>query len=180
MSRIVTALVQCAPLPRTMNRRVERRSVLCSLAGYCDDQGRGAFPSIATQAGESDVGTTMVPKDLAALSAASLIRLQARARGRRANTWCLNLDRLAALIDPQLLENLSQKMRDDIWAAVRAEWTRVEGLHRGINITEEAQTGNVIAGRLLEMGGEIQSGRMTTAAAVAEAQRLIRGATGGR
>jgi hypothetical protein len=68
----------------------------------------------------------------------------------------------------------------DYWAAVRAEWTRVEREHRGINIREEAQTGTVISGRLLEMGNEIQAGRMTTPAAVAEALRLIRGATGGR
>lgn len=68
----------------------------------------------------------------------------------------------------------------DYWAAVRAEWTSVERTHRGIRIQEEAQTGTVISGRLLEMGDEIQAGRMTTAAAVAEALRLIRGATGGR
>ncbi|HTU12816.1 MAG TPA: DUF6607 family protein [Allosphingosinicella sp.] len=68
----------------------------------------------------------------------------------------------------------------DYWAAVRAEWTRVEGVHRGIDIIEEAQAGTVISGRLLEMGGEIQAGRMQTPAAIAEATRLIREATGGR
>ena len=68
----------------------------------------------------------------------------------------------------------------DYWAAVRAEWTRVERAHRGIHIQEEAQAGNVVAGRVLEMADEVQAGRMTTAAATAEALRLIRGATGGR
>jgi hypothetical protein len=68
----------------------------------------------------------------------------------------------------------------DYWAAVRAEWTRVERANRGIHIVEEAQAGTVISGRLLEMGDEVQAGRMTTAAAIAEALRRIREGTGGR
>lgn len=65
----------------------------------------------------------------------------------------------------------------DYWAAVRTEWARVEREHHGIHITEEPQAGNVISARLLELGDEIQAGRMQTPAAIAEAQRLIRGAT---
>jgi hypothetical protein len=68
----------------------------------------------------------------------------------------------------------------DYWAAVRAEWTRVERAQGGIRIVEEAQAGNVISGRLLEMGNEIQAGTRQTPAAIAEAQRLIREATAGR
>ncbi|HKR23869.1 MAG TPA: DUF6607 family protein [Allosphingosinicella sp.] len=66
----------------------------------------------------------------------------------------------------------------DYWAAVRAEWARVERTRSGITITEEPQAGNVISGRLLEMGTDILEGRRRTPAAIAEAQRLIREATG--
>ena len=66
----------------------------------------------------------------------------------------------------------------DYWAAVRGEWARVERAHQGITVTEEPQAGNVISGRLLEMGTEILEGRMQTPAAIAEARRLIREATG--
>lgn len=64
------------------------------------------------------------------------------------------------------------------WAAVRAEWSRVEREQGGIRIQEEAQTGNVIAGRLLAMGDELAAGTRQTPAVIAEAQRLIREATG--
>lgn len=64
----------------------------------------------------------------------------------------------------------------DYWAAVRAEWDRVQQ-SGGIHIQEEAQTGTVISGRLLEMADEIQDGTRQTPAAIAEAQRLIREAT---
>jgi hypothetical protein len=68
----------------------------------------------------------------------------------------------------------------DYWAAVRAEWTRVERTHHGIHVTEEAQAGTVISGRLLEIADEILAGTKQTDAAVTEALGLIRGATGGR
>lgn len=64
------------------------------------------------------------------------------------------------------------------WAAVRAEWSRVEREQGGIRIQEEAQTGNVISGRLFAMGDEIAAGTRQTPVAIAEAQRLIREATG--
>ena len=69
---------------------------------------------------------------------------------------------------------------DDYWEAVRGEWSRVERDQSGIHIQEEAQTGNVIASRLLEMGTEIFEGRMETSAAIAEARRLIAEATNAR
>jgi hypothetical protein len=68
----------------------------------------------------------------------------------------------------------------DYWAAVRGEWDRVQRDQGGIPIREEAETGTVISGRLLEMGDQIEDGQMQTAAAIAEAQRLIREATAGR
>jgi hypothetical protein len=68
----------------------------------------------------------------------------------------------------------------DYWAAVRAEWDRVQREQGGIRIQEEPQTGNVISGRLFEMGNEINAGTRETAAAITEAQRLIREATARR
>lgn len=61
----------------------------------------------------------------------------------------------------------------DYWAAVRAEWDRVAAAKGGIAIDEEAQTGTVISGRLLEMADEVQDKKLTTAKAIAEAKKLI-------
>ena len=59
------------------------------------------------------------------------------------------------------------------WAAVRAEWDRVAATKGGIAIQEEAQTGTVISGRLLDMANEIQDKTLTTEKAIAEAKKLI-------
>lgn len=59
------------------------------------------------------------------------------------------------------------------WAAVRAVWDEVAETKGGIAISEEADTGTVIAGRLLEIAGELQDGKLNQAAAIAEARRLI-------
>lgn len=61
----------------------------------------------------------------------------------------------------------------DYWAAVRAEWDRVATTKGGIAIEEEAQTGTVISGRLLQMADEIQTKKLTTEKAIAEAKKLI-------
>ncbi len=61
----------------------------------------------------------------------------------------------------------------DYWAAVRAEWDRVAATKGGIAIDEEAQTGTVISGRLLEIADEVQDKKLTTAKAIAEAKKLI-------
>jgi len=61
----------------------------------------------------------------------------------------------------------------DYWAAIRAEWDRVAQAKGGIAIQEEAQTGTVISGRLLEMADEIQDKTLTTAKAIEEAKKLI-------
>lgn len=68
----------------------------------------------------------------------------------------------------------------DYWAAVRAAWAETLARDNAIRIQEEAQAGTVISARLLEMADEIQEGDMQTAAAIAEAQRLIPEATTGR
>lgn len=59
------------------------------------------------------------------------------------------------------------------WAAVRKAWDGVIAKTGGIKIEEEAQTGTVISGRLLAIGDEIASGKMSDAAAIKEAQSLI-------
>jgi hypothetical protein len=59
------------------------------------------------------------------------------------------------------------------WAAVRAHWDAVAAAKGGIAIQEEADTGTVISGRLLELADEIQAGTTSEAAAIAEATGLI-------
>jgi hypothetical protein len=61
----------------------------------------------------------------------------------------------------------------DYWAQVRAEWARIAKTKGGIAIDEQADTGTVISGRLLELADQIQSGTTNTAKAVAEARKLI-------
>ena len=61
----------------------------------------------------------------------------------------------------------------DFWAAVRAEWDKVGNAKNGIAIQEQADTGTVISGRLLELANDIVEGRTKTAKAVTEARKLI-------
>lgn len=63
------------------------------------------------------------------------------------------------------------------WAAVRAQWDAVMARTGGITIEEEAETGTVISGRLLEMGTKIAKGELAESTAIAEAQKLIRTGT---
>lgn len=59
------------------------------------------------------------------------------------------------------------------WAAVRADWDRVAAAKSGIRVKEEAETGTVIAGRLLTLADEIQKGKTKEKAAIAAARKLI-------
>jgi hypothetical protein len=59
------------------------------------------------------------------------------------------------------------------WAAIRAQWDQVAASKGGIAIQEEAQTGTVIAGRLLEIADEIRAGSTSESAGIAEARKLI-------
>lgn len=59
------------------------------------------------------------------------------------------------------------------WAAVRSAWDEVAESRGGIAIQEEAETGTVISGRLLEIANELQDGKLNQAAAIAEARKLI-------
>lgn len=59
------------------------------------------------------------------------------------------------------------------WAAIRARWDDVAASKGGIAIQEEAQTGTVISGRLLEIADEIMDGTLAEAAGIAEARKLI-------
>ena len=68
----------------------------------------------------------------------------------------------------------------DYWAAVRAEWAQVATANGGIVIQEEAETGTVISGRLLQLADDIQQGKMKTAQAVSQARALIAGNTRAR
>lgn len=59
------------------------------------------------------------------------------------------------------------------WAAVRSTWDDIAATKGGIAIQEEAQAGTVISARLLTMADEVVDGKLTEAAAIAEAKRLI-------
>ena len=59
------------------------------------------------------------------------------------------------------------------WAAIRAQWDEVAASKGGIAILEEAQTGTVISGRLLEIADEIRAGATSEAAGIVEARKLI-------
>lgn len=59
------------------------------------------------------------------------------------------------------------------WAGVRAEWARVADQKNGIAIQEEAETGTVISGRLMQLANDIQMGGTSTDKALGEARKLI-------
>lgn len=61
------------------------------------------------------------------------------------------------------------------WAAIRAEWDRIGAAKGGIRMTEQADAGTVISGRLLEIANEIRSGKLTEAKAIAAAKALMAG-----
>lgn len=61
----------------------------------------------------------------------------------------------------------------EYWAAVRAQWDAVAEANGGIAIEEEAQTGTVISGELLQMGDAILAGELATDEAIARARELI-------
>ncbi|RZK00484.1 MAG: hypothetical protein EOO76_12630 [Novosphingobium sp.] len=72
------------------------------------------------------------------------------------------------------------KAADDYWAATKDYWTQIRALWdgiaaggQGIGVTEEAETGTVVSGRLLELADEIKAGKTTTAKALTEAKALV-------
>jgi hypothetical protein len=63
------------------------------------------------------------------------------------------------------------------WAAIRTEWDRIAETKNGIRITEEADHGTVIAGRLLEIADDLQNGKIKEAEATKTALALMDQAT---
>ena len=61
----------------------------------------------------------------------------------------------------------------DYWAQIRAQWDALATAGNGIAVDEQADTGTVISGRLLELADEIQEGKTTTAKALTEARTLF-------
>ena len=104
-----------------MKRRPAAKLVLLALADKAHDDGRNAWPSIATIGGESELGEHTVRKCLEALKHADIIQEQAppryrRGEGRRARAWMLNLERLATLAPPHTgdLENPTARTSADL------------------------------------------------------------------
>ncbi len=67
----------------------------------------------------------------------------------------------------------------DYWAAVRDLWDGVIAAHGGIHVQEEAQTGVVTGPPLMDLAEKIQSGELTTEAAIAQARTIISEGTAG-
>jgi hypothetical protein len=65
------------------------------------------------------------------------------------------------------------------WAAVRAAWDAAIAKHNGVTVTEEPQNGSVTGPKLMGLADEIDKGRKSEAAAIAEARAAIAAATGG-
>ena len=63
------------------------------------------------------------------------------------------------------------------WADVRKSWDAVFTAGRGVSVQEEAHTGTVISGQLLEMGTKIADGKMDSKKAIKIARTLIADAT---
>ena len=61
----------------------------------------------------------------------------------------------------------------EYWAAVRTAWDKAARQYGGIAIEEEANTGTIISGELLEMGTQIADGKMQVAPAIAKAESMI-------
>lgn len=63
------------------------------------------------------------------------------------------------------------------WAKVRTAWDKAIATGNGVSIEEEAQAGTVISMKLMGLADEIAEGKTAEAKAVAEAEKLIAGAT---
>lgn len=61
----------------------------------------------------------------------------------------------------------------DYWANVRALWDEAIERQGGITVIEEAEKGSATAPQLMGMAEDIADGKMTTAAALAEARTLV-------
>ena len=98
MSYRVTTLVIAAQLPHTLTNRAAAKQVLLALAAHCHDDGREAYPSLATIAREAYVNRRTVSTHLSALERMGLI-VEQRPPGRyQPRTWALNLAAIKALI----------------------------------------------------------------------------------
>ena len=61
----------------------------------------------------------------------------------------------------------------DYWAQVRAAWDEAIRRGGGVSVTEEAESGSVLAPKLMGMADDIAAGKAEVAASVAEARKLI-------
>ena len=62
--------------------------------------------------------------------------------------------------------------------AGRVEWDRIAATKGGIQVMEVAETGSVVSARLLEIADEVQAGKITEAAAIEQAKKLMNSGTG--
>ncbi|WP_207868439.1 DUF6607 family protein [Brevundimonas goettingensis] len=65
----------------------------------------------------------------------------------------------------------------DYWAAVRDLWDAAIAAHGGVRVQEVAETGAVTGTPLMDLAEKVQSGEVTTAAAIDQAKTIIATAT---
>lgn len=65
----------------------------------------------------------------------------------------------------------------DYWAAVRDLWDAAIAAHGGVRVQEVAETGAVTGTPLMDLAEKVQSGEVTTAAAIDQARTIIATAT---
>ena len=82
------------PLELPFRLRVEAKLILLVLAFYADDEGRNAWPSVATISNECEMGVRTTDKVLRLLAKQGFIAEQAKPQRHRPRTWMLNMDRL--------------------------------------------------------------------------------------
>ncbi|MEI9926923.1 MAG: DUF6607 family protein [Sphingomonas sp.] len=72
------------------------------------------------------------------------------------------------------------KAADDYWAATKAYWADVRtawdkaiARNQGVSVAEVAESGSASGERLMELADDVQAGKLTTAAAIAQARAVI-------
>lgn len=90
------------PAPRPL-----AKAVLLALANYADDDGRNAWPAVATMAARTEMSERAVHKSLKELQAINLIAEQEPPRQHRPRVWLLNLDVIGQLQEARVAPHAS-------------------------------------------------------------------------
>jgi hypothetical protein len=137
VSRYVTDVIRIMRLPRPMKRRPATKGVLDALGERCNDEGFGAWPSVATIAGESEISERTVDACLRALQKKKFISEQAPPNHHRPRTWRLNLKLIRAHVtDKTALKKLDQ------WYATSGSQKRGSGSKKWTSGSQKRGSGS--------------------------------------